>query len=235
MPVPHWIESVVRRLLPPACREHVLGDLHERNKSPLRYVTDFLSVLGPVITSRIRRTTDFEVFLMEAFAVYLSYSVAAWYLGQHGFLYGGLGFARLTIPTTLAAVGLLISNAYSDLEKQSPAKAMMQAGGSLALAFLGQAVLFDTVRGLAVPFAVMLFGSCTAFFLVSALRMLFPPMPKRPTFARRAERRARGLQPTDFNSELRRFADRSPEPGRRLVYAALIVLAILIGLSIWRR
>ncbi|MFZ0592245.1 MAG: hypothetical protein WAM39_17410, partial [Bryobacteraceae bacterium] len=129
---------------------------------------------------------------------------------------------------------LLISNAYSDLEKQSPAKAMMQAGGSLALAFLGQAVLFDTLRQFAVPFTIMVFGSCTGFFLVAALRILFPPIAKRPTFARIAERRPPGFQPSAFRSELRRFADQSPAPNRRIFYAALIVMAILIGLSIWR-
>lgn len=235
MPVPRRIESVVRLLLPPAYREHVLGDLHERYESPRQYVPDALSVLGPVVISRIRRTTDFEVLLMEAFAIYLSYLAAAWYLGQHGFLYDGFGFERLAIPTALAVIGLLISNAYSDLEKQSPAKATMQAGGSLALAFLGQAALFDTVRRLAVPFAVMLFGSCIGLVLVSTLRILFPPVERRPNFAGPGQRRAASVQSSAFSFQLKRFADRSPEPSRRLFCAALIVLVILIGLSIWRR
>jgi hypothetical protein len=48
----------------------VLGDLHEKCKSPRQYFIEAAGVLGPVIVSRIRRTTDFQVFLMETFAVY---------------------------------------------------------------------------------------------------------------------------------------------------------------------
>jgi hypothetical protein len=231
MPVPLWMESVMRLLLPPACREHVLGDLHERNASARQYVAEALSVIAPVIVSTIRRTTDFNVLTMEALAIYASYSTAAWYLRQRVFLYEDLGFARLAIPTTLAVVGLLLSNAYSDLAKQSPAKAVMQSGGSLALAFLGQAALFDTVRGLAVPFPVMAFGSCAAFVLVSTLRMMFPPMEKRPKFVSSGPT---SLQQAAFSSQLRHLADESPQPSNRLVYIGLIVLAIVLGLSIWR-
>jgi hypothetical protein len=240
MPVPRQIESVVRFLLPPACREHVLGDLHERYESPGQYVAEALSVLGPVIVSRIRRTTDLQVLLMETFSIYLSFSAAAWYLEQQAFLYDHAGFARLAVPTTLAVVGLLISNAYSDLEKQSPVKSMTQTAGSLALAFLGQAVLFD-VHSLDVPFSVMLWGGCTSFFLVSTLRMIFPPIARRPTFVRPGESRPLphgGLVPGKMPGNNRRERlgriQRQPRTKHLIVYAALIALAILVGLSIWR-
>jgi len=179
MPAPKHLETIVRLLLPPASREHVLGDLHERYKSRKSYLVDALLVLPAVITSRIRRTTDVQVFLMEALTVYVSFTAAAWYLGQPGFLYEHAGSVRLVAPTILAGVALLLCNAYSDPERKSFSKPILQTAGSLALAFFGQAVVFDTQQSLAVPFPIMLYGSVLAFFLVSSLRMLFPPVQSR--------------------------------------------------------
>jgi hypothetical protein len=155
----------------------VLGDLHEKCKSPRAYLADAISVLGPVIIGRIRRTTDVQVFLMEIVVVYASFSAAAWYLGEKAFLYERSGFARLAIPVTLTAIGLLVSNAYADPRKQrSLFKPIRQIAGSLAVGFLGQAILFDARPDFAVPFGIMLWGSCTSLVLVSTLRMLFPPI-----------------------------------------------------------
>ena len=177
MPSLQRLENLFRLLLPPASREHVLGDLHEKYNSPRQYVMDAISVLGPVIVSRIRRTTDFQVFLMEIFAVYMSFSAAAWWLGETAFLYDHIGFARLAIPTTVTVVGLLMCNAYADPEKASPLlRPILESAGSISVAFLGQAVIFDTRPSFAVPFAIMLFGSCMSFVLVSTLRVLFPPI-----------------------------------------------------------
>lgn len=184
MPAPKHIENLFRLLLPPACREHVLGDLHERFKSPRQYLAEGLAVLPPVIISRIRRTTDFQVLLIEALALYGSFSAAAVYLGQKAFLYDQAGFALLAIPTTVAEMGLLICNAYTDPAKPLWFKPLMQSAGSIALAFLGQAMIFDTQPSLAIPFSIMLYGSCISLLLVSTLRMLFRPAlnsPKMPS------------------------------------------------------
>jgi hypothetical protein len=34
------MEALVGLLTPPACRDHVLGDLHERYSSPAQYLVD---------------------------------------------------------------------------------------------------------------------------------------------------------------------------------------------------
>jgi hypothetical protein len=179
MPAPKLLENLVRLLLPPACREHVLGDLQERYKSPKSYLSDALSVLGPVIISRIRRTTDFQVFAMEALALYLSFTATAWYVGQQSFLYDHAGFARLTVPTSVAVMALLLCNAYSDPERKSFSKPILQSAGCVSLAFLGQTLLFDTQSVFTVPFPIMLYGGILGMSLVSALRMLFPPVQNR--------------------------------------------------------
>ena len=171
MPPPVYLEYVFGWLLPPACREHVLGDLHERYESPRRYVIEGLSVLPPVIVSRIRRTTDGHVLLMEIFALYASFVAAALCLGQKDFLYEHAGFGHVAIPTTIATIGLLFSNAYS--RRSRP---LIASTSSLALAFFGQAAIFNSYPASAVPFNVMSVGSCMSILFVSTLRMLFPPI-----------------------------------------------------------
>src|SRR6266404_6104641 len=63
-------ERVVAFFIPPACREEVLGDLHERFLSTPRYVADALSTVPLVIVSRIRRSTDPVLLLMEAIVLF---------------------------------------------------------------------------------------------------------------------------------------------------------------------
>jgi hypothetical protein len=66
--------AVVAFLIPPACREEVLGDLHERFQSPSQYVADALFTITLIILSRIRRTADVEILLLQSFALYMSQS-----------------------------------------------------------------------------------------------------------------------------------------------------------------
>ncbi len=182
MTPPTFLEHLLYLLLPPDSREHVLGDLQERCTSAKSYLIDSLSVLGPVIVSRIRRTTDFQVFLIEAVTIYLSLTAAAWYLGEQSFLYRDGGFVRLMLPTSVAVIALLFCNAYSDLDKGALNRAILQSAGSLSLAAMGQAVLFDAHAGLAVPFRILLYGSLLSCLLISPLRILFPPTQRRPKF-----------------------------------------------------
>jgi hypothetical protein len=174
MPSLERIESLFRLLLPPASREHVLGDLHEKYKSRREFVVAALSVLGYVIFGRIRRTTDFQVFLMETFAVYSSFLATAWWLGRESFLHNDAGFLRLAIPTALIAIGLLLSNAYADPAKEPRGmQRIFETAGSISVAFLG--------GSFAVPFETLLYGSCTSLVLVSTLRILFPPILRGPS------------------------------------------------------
>ena len=55
---PKTFEALVAVVIPPACREEVLGDLHERYRSTRRYGLDVASTVPLVILSRIQRTAD---------------------------------------------------------------------------------------------------------------------------------------------------------------------------------
>ena len=178
MPPPKLVEKVLSLLLPPACREHVVGDLHERYQATTQYVKEALAVLAPVIFSRMRRTTDAQSFAIEALTIYLCFSIAAFYVDRT-FLLLQDGSLLLLLPTAIAAVCLLFCNAYSNLEKPSFIKPVLQSIGCLTVAFLGQMLLFDLESRFAIPLRIMLLGSLASLLLVSTARSMFPPFTPR--------------------------------------------------------
>jgi hypothetical protein len=163
-------ESLVAIFLPPACREEVLGDLWERFRSPGQYALDALCTVPCVIVSRIRRTSDPQVVLIQAFALYLSFLGAAWFLDD-SFLAGKWGLLRLAVPAAVAMFGLMIVDAYSHRKKwifvQAPCL-------GIGLAFIAQAIL--STADLALPRLMMLYGGGMSLLLSSALRLVFPPV-----------------------------------------------------------
>jgi hypothetical protein len=62
-------EAIVAFFVPPACREQIVGDLHERYHSPRQYACDAFLTVPLVISSRIRRTTDAHVFMLQVLAI----------------------------------------------------------------------------------------------------------------------------------------------------------------------
>jgi hypothetical protein len=99
---PVVIEAVVRTLLPPAAREHVLGDLTERYTSPRRYVVDALRTVPFVIASQVRRTTSLFWFLMPALIFMMAFAAGP---ADAFWIRGG-------IPTSAALIGLVLRDAY---------------------------------------------------------------------------------------------------------------------------
>ena len=65
------IEAIVGRLVPPASREHVLGDLRERTATTREYVAEAIRVVPLVMYSRMRRTFDGLLIANQAFAMFL--------------------------------------------------------------------------------------------------------------------------------------------------------------------
>jgi len=169
---PKLMEAVVGLLLPPACREHVLGDLHERYTSPRQYVADALRVVPLVIASRIRRTTDPDVFLMEALGLYVAFSGAAFLLDR-GFLLGQSGLLRLAIPAAVVLAVSTLAAAYADPRKRSPLQPIREAALGVAFAFLAQAMV-------PIPRWTMVAGGGMSLLLVATLRMFFSSAANRP-------------------------------------------------------
>jgi len=222
---PRSLETLVGIFIPPACREEVLGDLHERYTGLVLYLGDVLSTVPFVILSRIRRTTDFQVLLMEAFLLYLSFWGAA-RLGDTAFLNDRFGLLRLAIPAAATLLGLMLEDAYAMPGRRRPMKAIRAPLFGLGMALLSQWLLAGGNPDLTLPRWILWCGAGTSLLLVAALRMLFPPLADRP---RGAGGPAFWLQLTAEPVSL------SPGSLRLIKAAGMVAAAALIGALLgWR-
>jgi hypothetical protein len=171
---PRIAEAVVALLTPPACREHVLGDLQERCSSPGQYARDALSTLPGVIYSQVRRTTDPQLFVIETFVVLLALLAAAWSLGGADSIVDRVGL-RFGIPAASIVLTFILAEAYARPGRLSVRRVVLRAAFAVSLGFLSQAVLLVVSTDLALPRSTMLLGGSTSLLLLSALRMAFPP------------------------------------------------------------
>src|SRR5258708_40201533 len=103
-----------------------------------------------VILSRIRRTTDPVVFLMEAIVLYSSYLAAAFVLDQ-SLLTDAFGFFRLGLPAAISLLVLMLADAYANPRNRSPLKPMLGAALGVAFAWLSQVVLLPRPAGFLPP------------------------------------------------------------------------------------
>jgi hypothetical protein len=161
-------ETIVGFFIPPASREEVLGDLHERFASPAQYVVEVVHTVPCVIVSRIRRTADPQIVLIQAFALYLSFLGAAWLL-DGTLLRSEWGLIQLAIPAAMGVVGVIVEDAYARPGMRS---AYRLARGPLVGATLA---ILTQISDLALPRLIMLCGCGMGFLLSCAVRMLFPP------------------------------------------------------------
>jgi hypothetical protein len=167
------IERAVGIFIPPACREEVLGDLRERNDGVQLFLYDALRTVPFVILSRVQRTTDSVVLLMQAFCCYVSYLAAAWVFAP-ALTSRREGLLLLAIPCGIALVMLMLADAYADPRKKSVVRPVLAVG----LAFV--AVFAVHLAGPLLPQVVMAVGSGMSMLFLLVLRMLFPPLADRP-------------------------------------------------------
>lgn len=166
-------EAVIAFFTPLACREEVLGDLCERYRSPLRYALEAACTVPAVIVSRIRRTADPQVLLIQAFALYGSYLGASWF-SSRTLLGEPWGLLRLAIPAGMAMLGLILEDAYASPPHRSVLKLVRGPMVGLGLALLSQSVFWTGDPDLAVPRGVAFYGGAMGLLLSSAVRLLFP-------------------------------------------------------------
>jgi hypothetical protein len=168
---PKMLEGLAKALIPPACREEMLGDLYERYKSPAQYLGDLVSALPFVILSRIIRTTHIRLLLMDALIVYGSFLAAAWYVARTLVTDEG-GLMRLAVPSGLTLLGLLISEAFTPPLKRPPSDWIRSFGIKLAL------IALCKLSGLATE--ANFYGLVVSLMLVSTARLMFEPDTARP-------------------------------------------------------
>jgi hypothetical protein len=169
MPPPKWLEKIVGILMPPACREELLGDLHQRFLSKLHYIADAWYTVPAVICSRIRRTQQGPVVLMEALALYASFVTAARWVDEAYLVRTPFGLTKLAIPAAAALAALVLNDVYADPRKRSPLRPLIGAALAALFAFATQSLPWT------LPIAVVGCGTGMGIALVTTLRWLFPP------------------------------------------------------------
>ena len=171
---PKAAEAIAAVLIPPACREEVLGDLHERYRSPLPYCLDALRTLPLVILSRIRRTADPQLLLIQAFALYVSFLGAA-RLSDGALPREQWAFLRLAIPAAMAMLGLILDDTYANLGRRSPLNLARGSVLGILLALASEGIFWISHSNLAVPHRITFYGCGMSLLLSSAIRIVFSP------------------------------------------------------------
>lgn len=172
---PEVMEVIPWILLPPACREEILGDLRERYQSVIQYLFDCAQVIPCVIYSRMCRTTDGVVALMQGGAMYTALMVAAWWLDRGLFL-DRRSFAVLAIPTAIVLAATVLGDAYNDPSRRWPLKSLLAPAVGFSLASIAQSMF----KAWALETAVFRWGGVTGLLFVFTLRVIFPPIFDRP-------------------------------------------------------
>lgn len=175
---PKVVEFLLGVLLPPACRESVLGDLHEGYTSPAQYVRAAASAVPWVIASRIVRTTEPRLLLLEAFALYLAFVTSARFAAGPKFLELWNAYIRLALPVVAALFAMVLVDAYTSTEKR-----LFYVPAAIFGVLWLQFVLTGTSSDWGLPSQLRLYGSVLGVLLVAALRALFLPGDHRTTGA----------------------------------------------------
>ena len=159
------IARLVRALVPPASREHVLGDLLERYVSPRRYLLDALRTLPYIIASRLRRTTHpLGLALVGAFLWWAVF----WGNRQQG-------PAVAIFPTLLTLAVLALRDVYrapiSSWARASVVDVAIAAGAVL----LSQALFAFAAPALVLNRETLLLGFPAGFVILFFMRLQSPP------------------------------------------------------------
>jgi hypothetical protein len=165
---PALIESVVRLLLPPPAREHVLGDLAERYTTPTRYAVEAARTVPFVLGSQIRRTSFFPLWPLVALML------------AGGFGTGpGVSWTKAALPTIATMIGFMLRDAYRIRDPRRPWRQGL-VDVSIAAAFAAASqVLVAIVRPdlLIAPSGVA--GGAATLALLYLLRVQNPGRPAR--------------------------------------------------------
>lgn len=145
-------ESMVAMLLPPACREEIVGDLHERFTSPPRYALDALRTVPLVVISRIR--------------------MGALWLGDRAFLEHQWALLRFAIPPAIATLGWILAAAYT--------KGSRGPACGVIFAFASQEILRIGTLDVALPRWPLAYGCALSLLLAWAIRLLLQPVARQP-------------------------------------------------------
>jgi hypothetical protein len=164
---PVLIDAVVRMLIPPPCREHVVGDLWERYRSPLGYVLDAARTVPFVIVSQIRRTSRPGLVVLNAFVFFVAFGAAS----------GGL--RRASVPVVAAVLGLVLRDAYKSTVSLSVGQVARDVAVGVVCVGISQLLLTLTWPYLLLPPRGVL-AAVASFGMAFLLRLQNPGLGNQP-------------------------------------------------------
>jgi hypothetical protein len=213
---PEVIAKIVRALVPPASREHVLGDLHERYESPRRYLMDALQTLPFVIASRVRRTTHpLGLLIVGAFLWWVIF----WGNRQESWL-------AATIPTLITLVALALRDAYREAAPKWPYAIAVDMAIAAAGVLLSQLILAVTIPALMLTRDTLLVGFPLGYAILYFVRLQSPGGFHRPPgFARSLSMQELRTEIDLYEATIRRAV--------RIEIGACIVVAVCFAGFLW--
>jgi hypothetical protein len=153
---PALADAIVRALIPPACREAVIGDLWERYTSPAAYLGDALRALPFLIASRIRRTTNALMLAMAFLILFVSFGPSP-----------GPAFPRALVPAVAVLAAFVLRDVYRDVSRSIARRATGDAVAVLIAAAVAETALAVTRPELLLTRAGILTGSLTCLALIA--------------------------------------------------------------------
>jgi hypothetical protein len=181
---PSRLEALVAPLIPRACREEVLGDLHERNPAGdcNVFLRDALLTVPQVIASRIRRTSDRCQLSLCTVVLYFSFFTAAWFEARQ-LIYEPGGPWRLAIPCAAALLAMVVDDAYASSAGTPFSRRLRGPMVAISAALVSQGALWAAGSALVLPPAIVIRGAASGLVWALLIRFSFQP----PSQSRRGQ------------------------------------------------
>ena len=212
---PALADAIVRALIPPACREAVIGDLWERYTSPRAYILEAVRALPFLVFSRIRRTTNAPMVALAFLMLFASFggSPRLW--------------VNAVIPALAVLAAFLLRDAYQDLSL-SPARRACGDGVAVAVCVVAtQAVLAVARPDLLLTRWGVATGTLTCLALIAG-RLAGPGANPRSSLAA-----GTALSLDELRGEMRQV-ERAARMTRRVESAAgIFVIGAGIAGTVW--
>jgi hypothetical protein len=174
---PRLIEAIIERLVPPACRESVLGDWNERYASAPEYVLRALSALPFLVASQVRRTFKPENVVGETIAIYLAFALE--FFVRPASLVADQVLIPILIVICTALLALVIRDAYADPEDRSAARTIRDACIAIVAVVSVEAILsVSSLSTWKLPWSLVFSGGAASIPMLFMVRWLLRPVER---------------------------------------------------------
>ncbi len=167
--------EAVSVLVPPACREHVIGDLCEQYKSRRDFLCAVATTVPFVLWSQICRTSGTPLLLGEGGALAVSFLSAAAQFGDQSFFSGTSGWFRLGMPCAAALLVIVLRDAYASEPSRPLLARAFDVVPAVAVGLVLEATLAIVGSTLALPRFITIAAAALSMFTLSTARLTFPP------------------------------------------------------------